>query len=191
MTEIGCMAHARRKFFELHASSKSQLAEQALQYIGQLYQIERQVKDLGSEDRRRIRQEQSKPLADALQAWMRAQRTRVPDGSATAKALDYSLKRWAALTRYLDDGQLPIDNNHIEQQIRPIAIGRNNWLFAGSLRAGKRAAAVMTLVQSAKLNGHDPYAYLKDVLTRLPTQKNNAIDELLPHNWTPVIVSKV
>ena len=180
------MAHARRKFFELHASSKSQLAEQALQYIGQLYQIERQVKDLGSEDRRRIRQEQSKPLADALQAWMRAQRTRVPDGSATAKALDYSLKRWAALTRYLDDGQLPIDNNHIEQQIRPIAIGRNNWLFAGSLRAGKRAAAVMTLVQSAKLNGHDPYAYLKDVLARLPTQKNSQIEELLPHRWQPV-----
>ena len=185
MTEIGCMAHARRKFFELHASSKSQLAEQALQYIGQLYQIERQVKDLGSEDRRRIRQEQSKPLADALQAWMRAQRTRVPDGSATAKALDYSLKRWAALTRYLDDGQLPIDNNHIEQQIRPIAIGRNNWLFAGSLRAGKRAAAVMTLVQSAKLNGHDPYAYLKDVLARLPTHPASRIDELLPHNWQP------
>ena len=101
--------------------------------------------------------------------------------------MDYSLKRWGALTRYLDDRQLPIDNNRIEQQIRPIAVGRNNWLFASSLRAGKRAAAVMTLIQSAKLNGHDPYAYLKDVLTRLPTQPASRIDELLPHNWVPTI----
>ena len=185
VTEIGCMAHARRKFFELRASNKSQLAEQALHYIGQLYEVERQVKELTSDDRRRLRQEKAKPLAHALHAWMLAQRQRVPDGSATAKALDYSLKRWSALTRYLDDGQLPIDNNHIEQQIRPIAIGRNNWLFAGSLRAGKRAAAIMTLVQSARLNGHDPYAYLKDVLTRLPTQPASRIGELLPHNWTP------
>ena len=91
---------------------------------------------------------------------MLAQRQRVPEGSATTKALDYSLKRWGALTRYLNDGQLPIDNNRIEQQIRPIAVGRNNWLFAGSLRAGKRAAAIMTLIQSAKLNGHDPYVVL-------------------------------
>ena len=94
----------------------------------------------------------------------------MPDGSATAKAIDYSLNRWAALTRYLDDGDLPADNNWVENQIRPIAIGRNNWLFAGSLRAGKRAAAIMSLVHSARLNGHDPYAYLKDVLERLPTQ---------------------
>ncbi|RBP33579.1 transposase [Eoetvoesiella caeni] len=185
ITEIGCMAHARRKFFDLHVSAKSQLAEQALQYIGQLYEVERQVKDLTTEERRRRRQEQAKPVADALHAWMRAQRERVPDGSATAKALDYSLKRWVALTRYLDDGQLPIDNNWIENQIRPIAIGRSNWLFAGSLRAGKRAAAAMTLIQSAKLNGLDPYAYLKDVLTRLPTQPASRIDELLPHNWQP------
>ena len=99
----------------------------------------------------------------------------------------YSLKRWVALSQFLDDGQLPIDNNWIENQIRPIAIGRNNWLFAGSLRAGQRAAAVMSLIQSAKLNGHDPYAYLKDVLARLPTQKNSQIAELLPHRWHPLI----
>jgi hypothetical protein len=110
-------------------------------------------------------------------------RQKVPDGSATAKALDYSLRRWGALTRFLSDGQLPVDNNHLENQIRPIAIGRNNWLFAGSLRAGKRAAAVMSLIQSARLNGHDPYAYLKDVLTRLPTQRASQIHELLPHRW--------
>jgi len=137
--------------------------------------------------RRQIRQTQSKPLADAFYQWMLLQRQTITDGSATAKALDYSLKRWAALTLFLGDGQLPIDNNWIENKIRPIAIGRNNWLFAGSLRAGKRAAAVMSLIQSAKLNGHDPYAYLKDVLARLPTQLNSQIDELLPHHWQPLI----
>ncbi|HCN71554.1 MAG TPA: IS66 family transposase, partial [Pusillimonas sp.] len=96
-----------------------------------------------------------------------------------------SLKRWAALTRYLDNGRLPIDNNHIENQIRPVALGRKNWLFAGSLRAGRRAAAVMSLIHSARLNGHDPHAYLKDVLTRLPTHPNSRIEELLPHHWQP------
>lgn len=105
--------------------------------------------------------------------------------AATAKALDYSLRRWQALTRFVDDGHLPVDNN-IENQIRPIAIGRNNWLFAGSLRAGQRGAAVMSLIQSARLNGHDPYAYLKDVLTRLPTQRASLIHELLPHRWQPL-----
>lgn len=114
---------------------------------------------------------------------MRLQRIKITDGSATARALDYTLKRWQALTRYIDDGQLPIDNNWIENQIRPIAIGRSNWLFAGSLRAGKRAAAVMSLIQSAKMKGHDPYAYIKDVLARLPTQKASQIEELLPHRW--------
>ena len=102
---------------------------------------------------------------------------------ATAKALDYSLRRWVALTRFVDDGQLPVDNNWIENQIRPIAIGRSNWLFAGSLRAGQRVSAVMSLIQSARMNGCDPYAYLKDVLTRLPTHKASRTEELLPHRW--------
>jgi hypothetical protein len=105
--------------------------------------------------------------------------------SATAQAIDYSLKRWAPLVRFIDDGDLPIDNNWVENQIRPIAIGRNNWLFAGSLRAGKRAAAVMSLVHSARLNGHEPYAYLKDVLERLPTHPASRIQELLPNRWQP------
>ena len=156
-------------------------------YISQLYDVERDVKHLTGDERRHIRQTRSKLLTDAFHQWMLLQRQKITDGSATAKALDYSLKRWVALTRFLGDGQLPIDNNWIENQIRPIAIGRNNWLFAGSLRAGQRAAAVMSLIQSAKLNGHDPYAYLKDVLARLPTQKNHDIDELLPHRWQPLI----
>ena len=186
VTEIGCMAHARRKFFDLHATNKSTLAEQALRYIQLLYEIESEIRDLKPDLRRRIRQEKAVPVMDRLHAWMIAQRELVHDGVAIAKALDYSLKRWPALSRYLDDGAVPIDNNHIEQQIRPWALGRKNWLFAGSLRSGKRAAALMSLIQSAKLNGHDPYAYLKDVLARLPTQRASEIAELLPHNWVPL-----
>ena len=186
ITEVGCMAHARRKFFDLHAANQSPVAAQALEYIGGLYAIEREIKNLSPGQRLAQRQRQAKPLADKYHDWLLAQRQRVPEGSGTARALDYSLKRWVALTRYLNDAALPVDNNKIEQTVRPIAIGRSNWLFAGSLRAGKRAAAVISLVQSAKLNGHDPYAYLKDVLTRLPTHPNSRIEELLPHRWQPV-----
>ncbi|AZD60990.1 Mobile element protein [Pseudomonas chlororaphis subsp. aurantiaca] len=186
VTEIGCMAHARRKFFELHATNQSQLAEQALRYIQLLYEIEREVHDMEPDLRRRIRQEKAVPVMDALHAWMIAQRQIVHDGSAISRALDYSLKRWMALSRYLDDGAVPIDNNWAENQIRPWALGRKNWLFAGSLRSGKRAAAIIILIQSTRLNGHDPYAYLKDVLTRLPTQRASEIAELLPHRWQPV-----
>jgi transposase len=175
--EVGCAAHARRKFFDLHASNKSQIAEQALKFFAQLYEVEREVRDLPRDERLRIRQQKSRPLANALHSWMPLHRLKIIDGSATAKALDYSLKRWQALTRYLDDGQLPIDNNWIENQCR------SNWMFVGSPRAGQRAAAVMSLIQTAKLNGHDPYAYLRDVLSRLPTQRASQIGELLPHRW--------
>ena len=185
IAEAGCMAHARRKFYELHKSGKSQIAEQALKTIGQLYEIEALSAGMSPDERQRLREQQARPIAEALHAWMTAHRIKVPEGTDIARVLDYSLKRWAALTRYLDDGRLPIDNNHIENQIRPIALGRKNWLFAGSLRAGRRAAAAMSLIQSAKMNGHDPYAYLKDVLTRLPTHPNSRIEELLPHRWRP------
>ena len=180
--EVGCMAHARRKFFDLHAANKSSIAQQALQYMAVLYEIEREVKNLSSQERQAIRQAKARPVADALHAWMLAHRTQVIPG-ATARALDYSIRRWQALTRYIDDARLPIDNNTIENRMRPIAIGRKNWLFAGSLQAGERAAAVMSLIESAKLNGHDPYAYLRDVLERLPTHKASQIRELLPHHW--------
>ena len=183
ITEIGCMAHARRKFFDLHAANKSQLAEQALHSIGGLYEVERHAKEMSVEDRWRLRQETAVPIAEKLHEWMLAQRELVPEGSATAKALDYSLKRWVALTRYLEDGAVPIDNNQVENLIRPWALGRSNWLFAGSLRSGKRAAAIMSLIQSARMNGHDPYVYLKDVLMRLPTQRASEITELLPQHW--------
>jgi len=189
VTEVGCWAHARRKFHELWANHGSTIAEQALTFYGELYDVEREIADLAAPERREIRQQRAKPLADALQQWLQQQRQRVPDGSATAKAIDYTLKRWRALTRYLEDGALPIDNNWVENQIRPIAIGRSNWLFAGSLRAGQRAAAVMSLLHSARINGHDPYVYLKDVLERLPTQPASRVDELLPHHWRPAALA--
>ena len=186
--EAGCWAHARRKFFELHASNKSQIAEQALQQIGLLYDIERQVQDAHADDRWRVRQQQSRPVIDKLHDWLTQYRGKVPEGSATAKAIDYSLRRWQALIRFLDNGRLPIDNNWVENQIRPVALGRKNWLFAGSLRAGQRAAAVMSLIQSAKLNGHDPHAYLRDVMDKLPTWPNSRIQDLLPHRWSPTLL---
>jgi len=105
--------------------------------------------------------------------------------SLLEEAIDYSLKRWAALTRFIDDADLAADNNRLESLIRPIALGRKNWLFAGSLRAGQRAAAIMSLLHTARLNGHEPYAYLKDVLERLPTQPSSAVHDLLPYRWQP------
>ena len=186
VSEVGCMAHARRKFVELHAANKSQIASQAIELIGQLYGVERDLRDQDAETRLQQRRSRAAPIATALYEWLLAQRAKVALGTATAKAIDYSLNRWAALTRYVEDPRLPIDNNHDEQQIRPWATGRKNWLFAGTLAAGQRAAAIMSLIQSAKLNGHDPYVYLKDVLERLPTQRASDIDALLPHRWTPV-----
>jgi transposase len=183
--EVGCMAHARRKLHDLYANHSSDIALEGLRFFAALYEVEREAREsrLDADGRRQLRQQRSKPIAETLRQWLVRQRGQVPDGSATAKAIQYSLGRWAALIRYLDDGDLPIDNNHIENRIRPVALGRSNWLFAGSLRAGQRAAAVMSLIQSAKLNGLEPYRYLKDILERLPTQPASRIEELLPHRW--------
>ncbi|MGF6486517.1 hypothetical protein ABH904_000290 [Pseudomonas frederiksbergensis] len=183
------MAHARRKFFELHATNKSMLAEQALCYIQLLYGIESEVRDLEPVLRHRVLQEKAVPVMDMLHAWMLAQRDLVPGGSAISRALDYSLKRWAALSRYLDDGAVTIDNNWVKNQIRPWALGRKNWLFAGSLCSGTRAAAIMSLIQPARINGHAPYAYLKD-MTRLSTQRASEIGLLLPHQWVPARLTR-
>ncbi len=185
--EVGCWAHVRRKFFELHVASKSTLAAQALASIGQLYNIERGIREAALQVNAitQVRQAQSKPLLQALHAWLVAQRHSITDGTATAKAMDYALKRWDALIRYADDGRLPIDNNRIENKIRPWALGRKNWLFAGSFAAADRAADIMTLIESAKMNDIEPMAYLSDVLTRLPTHPNSRIAELLPTQWQP------
>jgi transposase len=185
--EIGCAAHARRKFHDIYANHSSAIAEEALRYFGALYKIEEEARErqLDAAGRQLLRQEYAKPIAEALRKWLIYQRGQVPQRSATAKAIAYSLGRWDALIRYLDDGDLPIDNNHLENRIRPVALGRANWMFAGSLRAGQRAANIMSLIQSAKLNGHDPYLYLKDVLERLPTQPASRLEELVPHRWSP------
>ncbi len=180
-----CLAHARRKFDELVKANASVVAGQAIQRIARLYRIEADAKTLTGEQRLQMRHERSRPLWDELHVWLQLERTRVPDGGAIAKAIDYSLNHWVGLGRFLLDGDVPIDNNHVENRIRPWALGRRNWLFIGSQLAGERAAVVMSLLQSAKLNGHEPWAYLKDVLTRLPTQLNSRIEELLPHRWQP------
>jgi transposase len=186
VTELGCWAHARRKFFDLHAASKSAIAGEALQRIAALYAIEQAAKDLDAGARHAYRQRHAKPKLDALQAWLLDLRPKVLGASGTLTAIDYTLKRWAALVRYLDDGRYPIDNNPIENAIRPVALGRKNWLFAGSESAGRRAAAIMTLLATAKANGHDPHAWLSDVLTRLPTTLDRDLDSLLPHRWKPI-----
>lgn len=170
---------------ELHLANKSTLAAAAIEFICQLYGIEREAKDLPPEERLRERRTRAAPIAQVLHSRLLDFRPKVPDGSATARAVDYSLNRWAALTRHLGDPALPIDNDFDEQQIRPWATGRKNWLFAGTLLAGQRAAAIMSLIQTAKLNGHDASAYLRDVLMRLPTQRARDLADLLPHRWMP------
>ena len=180
IVELACWAHARRKFFELHAANKSPVAAEALNQIGKLYAIEGVGKNHTPDDRKVLRDEQAIPLLKELHAWLWETRKSVAEGSGTARAIDYSLRRWAALIRYAESGHLPIDNNPVENSIRPIAIGKKNWLFAGSERAGRRAAAIQTLIGTAKLNGLDPHAWLKDTLEKLPAWPNSRIDELLP-----------
>ena len=189
--EAGCLAHARRKFDELAKAKASPIAELAVMRIARLYRVEAEARTMDVARRHAHRQQHAVPLWDELHAWMQAERVRVPDGGATAAALDYSLRRWAALGRFLHDGAVSIDNNHVENLMRPWAMGRKAWLFAGSELAGQRAAMVMSLVQSAKLHGHDPWAYLRDVLQRLLAHPNHRIDELLPHRWMPAAVGKM
>jgi transposase len=178
--ELGCLAHARRKFFDLHKAHQSPMALEALNRIAVLYAIEAEGKDLNIEARKGLRDEKSLPQLAALHAWLLATRAQTACGGGSAKALDYSLKRWTALSRYADSGHLPIDNNPVENCIRPIALGKKNWLFVGSERAGRRAAAIQTLLGTAKLNGLNSAAWLKDTLEKLPTWPNSRIDELLP-----------
>jgi len=176
-----CAAHARRKFDELVATSE--IARAAIKRIGWIYHVEGQFDGMDAQQRLAARKQLTAPLWKELHIWLKLERARVPDGSSIAAAIDYSLNAWDALTRHVEDGSVPIDNNFIERQIKPWAMGRRAWLFCGSELAGQRAAVVMSLVQSAKLNGHDPWAYLRDVLERLPNHPNSRIEELLPHRW--------
>ena len=183
VTAALCWAHARRKLFEAHRDTGSEIAGQAVILIAKLYEIERQTRELGAAARQLLRQQRSKPIVQALHAWLVAKRQALAKADVTAKAIDYSLSNWPALVHFLDDGNVPIDNNAAENAIRPLAVGRKNWLFVGSQQAGVRAGNVLSLIESAKLNGHDPWAYLKSVFEQLPTLKNRDLAQLLPHNW--------
>ena len=183
MIEAGCMAHARRPFYEIAQASGSPIAQSALIEIGKLYVIEREVKHLLPEARAGCRKQRAAPILAEFKRWLDETYAKSPPKSAIGKALAYSINRWPALTRYLEDGWLNIDNNPVENAIRGIALGRKNWLFAGSEAGGRRAALFYTLIETAKLNGVNPHAYLTHVLTQLPSAKAKELDALLPWNY--------
>ena len=180
VTELGCFAHARRKFFDLNEAQANPIAQEALRRIAALYEIEARGRGMSIVQRADLRQREALPLLTSMHDWLKATRLTVANGGGTAKAMDYSLKRWSALARYADTGHLPVDNNVIENAIRPICLGKKNWLFTGSERAGKRAAAIQSLLATAALNGFDPAAWLRATLEKLPTCLNSEIDSLLP-----------
>lgn len=180
VTELACMAHTRRKFFELDQAHSNAIAREALVRIAALYEIEARGRPMSIADRADLRQREAQPRLAAMHDWLKTTRVTVANGGGTAKAIDYSLKRWPALARYATDGALPIDNNPVENAIRPICLGKKNWLFTGSERAGQRAAAIQSLLATASLNGLDPAAWLRDTLENLPTCLNRNIDSLLP-----------
>ena len=180
ITELACWAHARRTFVDAHQASGSPIAEAAVRRIGELYAIEAKLRDLDDDARGRERRSHLAPRLEAFKHWLDDLQPRALGNSGLRRAVDYTLRRWSALVRVLDDGRHPIDNNLIENAIRPIAIGRKNWLFAGSETAGQRAAAIMSLLATAKANGIEPHAWLTDTLTRLPTTKDRDIASLLP-----------
>jgi transposase len=181
--EAACWAHARRNFFDLARISKAPIAIEAVERIDTLFAIEREINGLTVQERLHARNERSRPLATALETWLREQRPKLSGQSETAKAIAYCLTRWIALTRFLDDGRLCMSNNTAEREMRPVAMGRKNWTFAGSDAGGHRAAAVYTLIQTAKLNDVDPQAWLADILTRLQDHPAKRIGELMPWNW--------
>ena len=184
--EAACWAHLRRDFFDVHTATKSEIAREALDRIGELYDIERQINRKSRDGRWDIRQTETRPKVEAFKAWAEVQLTRIPGKSDLAKAFRYALNRWRAFTIFLDDGRVAIDNNAAERAIKPIVIGRKNFLFAGSDAGGETLASAMTIIETAKFNGLDPQAYLADIFGRIHDHKINRIDELLPWNWKPV-----
>jgi transposase len=198
--EAGCWVHARRPFFVLAdvaanarrraqgktASVISPLALEAVRRIDALFDIERAMGGQSAERRRAVRQEVSAPLVADLERWLREERPKLSRGNDLAKAMDYLLKRWPAFTRFLNDGRICLSNNAAERALRGIALGRKSWLFAGSDRGGQRAAAMYSLIVTAKMNGINPQAWLADVLARIAGHPARDIDELLPWNWRPL-----
>lgn len=188
ITRLGCMAHCRRKFFEASkASAKGVgLASEAIEIIRKLYEVEKTIKDKNIEDRHRIRLAESKPLLDEFRKWLDDNLGKVPPQSQLGKALHYAHNEWPCLIRYLEDGRLNIDNNMVENAIRPFAVGRKNWLFSDSVAGAKASAAIYSIMVSAKLNGHNEYAYLRYVLEKLPyAEKVEDFEAILPHVLSP------
>lgn len=182
--EAACWAHVRRKFYDLHVAHNSPAAAEALRRIGGLYAVEGDIRGRQPGERRRVRNERSRPLLESLKQWFEEILGKLSKKSETAQAVRYALGRWEALLRYVDDGRLEMDNNAAERALRVVALGRKNYLFAGSDRGGERAAAIYSLVGTAKLNGVDPETYLRDVLSRIADHPVNRIEELLPWNLT-------
>ena len=183
ITEAGCWAHVRRHFYDVNQSAPSPVAQTALLRIREIYEIEAEIKDDPPEQKVLARQQRAGPLLESFWTWLNDTLTQVAPKSAIAKAIGYALKRWKALTLYLQEGRLGIDNNPVERALRGVAIGRKNFLFAGNDAGGERAAAFYTLIETCKLNGVEPFAYLCDVLEKLPTWPNKRLHELLPWNW--------
>jgi len=197
IVEAGCWAHARRPFFAMadieenarrKAAGKreialSPIAIEVVHRIDALFAIERSINGRSAAERQSVRQERSKPLIEELQAYMHEQRAKLSRGHDLAKAIDYILKRWAAFTLFLDDGRVCLSNNAAERALRGIALGRRSWMFCGSDRGGHRAAAMYSLIITAKMNDIDPQAWLADVLARIATHPAHRLDELLPWNW--------
>jgi hypothetical protein len=196
LTRALCWAHARRKFFvlaDIAANAKrrkntepiSPIALEAVRRIDALFDIEREVSGLAASERLDRRRRDSRPLVDALEDWMRAERARLSRASLLAEPIDYMLKRWAGFTAFLEDGRICLTNNAAERALRGFALGRKSWLFAGSERGAERAAFMATMISTARLNDVDPQAWLADVLARINDLPINRLDELLPWNWRP------
>ena len=185
LTEVACWAHARRNIYEVYESTSSPLAKEALERIAELFEIETRINSRPPAERLAIRQQDAVPLLAALKTFFEKALTEISGKSTLAKAIRYALARWTALTRYTTDGRLEMTNNAVERAIRPLAMTRKNYLFAGSDSGGARAAAMYTLIETAKLNGLDPEGYLRNVIARIADHPINRIAELLPWNWRP------
>jgi transposase len=185
LIEVGCWAHARRYYHKALESDQPRMGP-ALLLIAQLYRVEKQARPWASAERLQLRQLQSKPILDKLRNYLGEIQAEILPKSPAGKAVRYSLKNWTALTRYCEDGDLEIDNNATERAIRGVAVGRNNWVFFGSDQGGKTAAVLRSFVASCQRVGVDPFAWFKDVLSRIATHPVTRVTELLPHNWSSV-----